>query len=104
MEKKHTQSSDALDGSRETIDHTESREPQIVYEVVQHEGFWAYRVDDTLSEAFPSQELAEQAAKRAANEQQLTGDTTDILFEDAEGAWRQETSPGDDRPKTTIKP
>lgn len=104
MEKKQIRDFDLADELRETIDRAENREPELVYEVVEHEGGWAYRVGDTLSEAFPSQKIAEQAAKRAADEQRLTGDTTDILFEDGQGVWRQETSLGDDRPKTAIKP
>ena len=52
---------------------------RIVYEIVEHDGGWAYRVDGVFSETFPSHDLARQAADRAANEQIVRGDTTDDL-------------------------
>jgi len=39
---------------------------KIVYEVVEHHGGWAYRVDGVFSETFPSHDLARQAADRAS--------------------------------------
>ena len=53
---------------------------KIVYEVVEHDGGWAYRVDGVFSETFPTHDLARQAADRAANEQIVPGDTTDISY------------------------
>jgi hypothetical protein len=76
---------------------------RIVYEIVEHDGGWAYRVDGVYSETFPSHDLARQAADRAANEQVVPGDTTDISYEDKDGHWRGEVSPGSDRPQTDVK-
>jgi Uncharacterized protein conserved in bacteria (DUF2188) len=76
---------------------------KIVYEVVEHDGGWAYRVDGVFSETFPSHDLARQAADRAANEQIVPGDTTDISYEDKCGHWRDEASPGSDRPETDVE-
>ncbi len=76
---------------------------RIVYEIVEHDGGWAYRVDNVYSETFPSHDLARQAADRAAKEQLVPGDTTDISYEDNDGRWRGEVSPGGDRPETDVK-
>ena len=42
---------------------------RVTYAIVQHDGGWAYRVDGTFSETFPSREAAHIAAVRAAQEQ-----------------------------------
>jgi len=76
---------------------------KIVYEVVQHDGGWAYRVNGTYSEAFPSHDLARKAAKRAAREQVTVGETTVISYEDEEGHWHHEVASGDDRPETDVE-
>jgi hypothetical protein len=56
-----------------------------------------------FSEAFPSHDLARKAAERAAKEQVVPGDTTDISYEDKEGHWHDEVSRGDDRPETDVE-
>jgi hypothetical protein len=76
---------------------------KITYEVVEHDGGWAYRVDGVFSEAFPSHDEARIAAERAASEQILTGDTTAISWEDKDGRWHDELSAGNDRPETDVK-
>ena len=37
---------------------------KITYEVVEHDGGWAYRVDGVFSETFPSHDMARSAAER----------------------------------------
>ena len=76
---------------------------KITYEVVEHDGGWAYRVNGVFSEAFPTHALAHEAAERAAQEQVVTGETTDISYEDSDGRWHEEVSEGDDRPETSVK-
>jgi hypothetical protein len=76
---------------------------KIVYEIVEHDGGWAYRVDGVFSETFPSHDLARQAADRAANEQTVRGETTDITYEDKNGCWHDEASSGSDRPETDVE-
>ena len=39
---------------------------KITYEVVEHDGGWAYRMDGVFSETFPSHDMARKAAERAA--------------------------------------
>ena len=41
--------------------------------------------------------------ERAAHEQILPDATTPISYEDADGQWHDELSPGDDRPETDVK-
>jgi hypothetical protein len=76
---------------------------KVTYHIIEHDGGWAYKVGDVISETFASHELARQAAKRAAAEQQVGGDTTDISWEDAEGRWHVETAKGGDRPDTDVE-
>jgi hypothetical protein len=75
---------------------------KIVYEIVEHDGGWAYRMDGVYSEPFPTHDLAREAAERAAGEQRVPGSTTAISYEDKEGHWHDELSPGRDRPKTDV--
>jgi hypothetical protein len=76
---------------------------KISYEVVEHDGGWAYKVGATFSETFDTREQAHQAAEAAASEQEANDETTDIEYEDADGKWHLETSAGDDRPEADVK-
>lgn len=75
----------------------------VVYEIVEHDGGWAYRVDGAYSEAHPSHDAARAAAAKAAREQHVGGDTVRISYEDKEGVWREETALGSDRPDAEVK-
>jgi hypothetical protein len=74
----------------------------IKYEIVEHDGGWAYRVDNVFSETFPSHDMARRAAERAAREQIVPGETTAISYEDKDGHWHDELSAGNDRPDTDV--
>jgi hypothetical protein len=76
---------------------------KLTYEIIQHDGGWAYRVDETISETFPSHDSARKAAERAAKEQIEPGAATGITYEDKKGHWHHEQSAGDDRPETKVK-
>jgi hypothetical protein len=76
---------------------------KITYEIVEHDGGWAYRVDGVYSEAYPTHDKARQAAERAAKEQNVPGEATGISYEDKEGHWHEEQSAGSDRPETDVK-
>ena len=76
---------------------------KITYEIVEHDGGWAYRVSEVFSETFPSHAAARRAAERAAREQHIPGNTTAISWEDKDGRWHEELSKGDDRPETDVK-
>lgn len=76
---------------------------KITYRIVEHDGGWAYRVGDTLSETFPTHDLARKAAERAASEQVVGGNQTGISYEDQQGRWHDEISRGDDRPETEVE-
>lgn len=74
----------------------------IVYEIVEHDGGWAYKLGDVFSETFASRALAEKAADLVATEQQRPGETAAITYQDGAGKWHEELARGDDRPVTHI--
>ena len=76
---------------------------KVVYEIVEHDGGWAYRVAGAFSETFPSHDAARAAAERAASEQVVAGETSGISYEDQRGKWHDEVSAGDDRPETDVE-
>ena len=73
------------------------------YEIVRHDGGWAYKVDETFSEPFRTHDEARKAAELAAKEQAEPGETTVISYEDKKGHWHNEKSPGDDRPEPDVE-
>jgi hypothetical protein len=76
---------------------------RIVYEVVRHDGGWAYRVEGVFSETFPSHDIARAAAEHAARAQTTPGETTVISYENKDSRWHDERAAGDDRPETEVK-
>ena len=76
---------------------------KVTYEIVEHDGGWAYRVGDVFSEPFPTHDAARRAAEAAAREQLAPGESTEIEYEDEKGRWHEERSPGRDRPETEVK-
>jgi hypothetical protein len=76
---------------------------KITYEIVEHDGGWAYRLDGVYSETFRTHDLARAAAERAAQEQVMPDETRGISFEDEAGRWHEEVSEGDDRPTPEVK-
>jgi len=75
---------------------------EVIYKIVQHDGGWAYKVEDTYSETFADHDAALAAARRAAAEQRVGGQTRTISWEDSSGQWHREVSEGGDRPETTV--
>jgi hypothetical protein len=75
----------------------------VTYKVVRHEGGWAYTAEGTYSECFPTHAEALAAARHAAAEQRVPGDTHAIEYEDENGHWRRETARGADRPDTDVQ-
>jgi len=75
----------------------------IKYDVVEHDGGYAYKVGDVFSETFPTHALALEAAIAAANRQQRSGQTEAIRYQDETGHWHDEIARGDDRPRTEIE-
>jgi hypothetical protein len=76
---------------------------KLVYHIVQHDGGWAYRVDGSYSETFPSHDAARKAAERAAREQRVSGEAVGISWEDERGVWHEEVEEGSDRPDTEVE-
>lgn len=77
--------------------------PRITYEVVEHNGGWAYRVGDVFSETFATHEEARSAADEAAAEQMERGPDEHIEYEDDKGVWHEEDVSGKDRPDTDVE-
>ncbi len=75
----------------------------VTYQIVEHDGGWAYKVDGVFSETFPSHDAARKAAERAAAEQRVAGETTGISWETADGTWHEAVSEGGDRPDTDVE-
>jgi hypothetical protein len=75
---------------------------KIHYKVVQHDGGWAYRLNDVFSEPFASKAAALATARRVAAEQRVPGDATQIEFQDESGRWHIEFSEADDRPDADV--
>ena len=76
---------------------------KVTYRIVKHEDGWAYKAGDVFSESFPSHEAALAAAKRAAGEQKVPGETVGIEYETEDGVWHEELDPGSDRPETAVE-
>ena len=74
----------------------------IHYKIVQHDGGWAYKLDNVFSEPFRTHDQAKAAALHAAREQERPDETRAILWEDANGKWHEELARGNDRPETTV--
>jgi hypothetical protein len=72
------------------------------YRIVEHDGGWAYKVGDVLSETFPSHDEALTAASAAAARQTLAGATDGIVYQDEQGRWHEELADGRDRPATRV--
>ena len=62
---------------------------KIIYEVVEHDGGWAYQVDGVFSETFPSHDLAREAADRAQRRSKSFLEATGISYEDKDGRWQR---------------
>jgi len=80
----------------------ESRPRKVVYEVVEHDGGWAYKVGDVFSETYPTVQEATEAAERAAAAHQAAGSDEMIQYQDGAGRWHEELETGDSRPETEV--
>jgi len=76
---------------------------RITYQVVQHDGGWAYKVGDVFSETFATHQEAREAAEIAAAEQKAPGEDEAIEYEDEKGVWHEEDASGRDRPDTDVE-
>jgi hypothetical protein len=70
---------------------------------VRHDDGWAYMANGTYSEALPTHAAALAAARRAAAEQRVSGQTEATEYEDENGIWHTETARGSDRPDTDVE-
>jgi hypothetical protein len=102
----HTQNCESRNRLNGKVIVSESKRhamPDLTYEIVQHDGGWAYKVDGVFSESFLTHAEALAAAQLAAEEQEVPGHTETIEYEDDRGNWHTETAKGRDRPHTLVK-
>jgi hypothetical protein len=76
---------------------------ELHYDIVEHDGGWAYKLGDVFSETFRTRAEAVAAAQTVAREQRAPGETTPIEYQDERGEWRTETALGDDRPEADVQ-
>ncbi|WP_375455056.1 hypothetical protein [uncultured Methylobacterium sp.] len=76
---------------------------EVTYQIVAHDGGYAYKVGDVFSETFPSRTDALQAAQAAAAEQQVPGSTEGIRPQDGAGGRHDGTAQGNDRPTAKVE-
>jgi hypothetical protein len=75
---------------------------KVIYEVVEHDGGWAYKVGDVFSERFNTHDKARAAAVAAAARHELGGETEAISYQDPDGGVHVEVADGGDRPQTEV--
>lgn len=76
---------------------------QVIYRVVEHNDGFAYQVKDVFSETFATHAAALEAARSAAQRQQLAGTDEEILYQDADGNWHEEFARGDRHPEAQVE-
>ena len=74
----------------------------ITYRVVEHDGGWTYKQGATFAETYRTHDEARAAAVRACREQGVSGDTTFIEYQNADGQWISECADGTDRPDIAV--
>jgi len=77
--------------------------PRVVYQVVEHDGGWAYKVGDVFSETHPTRREAVIAAQNAAKAHEMRGEDSFIEYQDEQGRWHEEIESGDDRPEADVE-
>lgn len=75
----------------------------VTYDIVEHDGGYAYKVGAVFSETFPTHQAAHDAAEAAARRQQVSGKDEAIQYQDGSGKWHQEQAQGGDRPQTDVE-
>ncbi|WP_425106364.1 DUF2188 domain-containing protein [Ancylobacter sp.] len=75
----------------------------IRYEIVEHDGGWAYKLGDVFSETHPTHDAALAAARDAAARQSISGETRPIAYQDRRGRWHEEVAQGGDRPEVEVE-
>ena len=75
----------------------------VTYDIVEHDGGFAYKVGDVFSESFPTHQAAHEAAAAAAQRQQVSGTTAAIQYQDSNGEWHEGLAEAGDRPQTDVE-
>jgi hypothetical protein len=76
---------------------------EIHYKIVPHDSGWTYKLGDVFADTYHTHEEALAAARTVATEQQLSGETVPISWQDATGKWHEDVARGDDRPIVKVE-
>lgn len=63
----------------------------IAYEIVPHDNGWAYKLGETLSEVYPTPELAMDSARSAAERQKVGEGDVKIIYPTPDGGWQSQS-------------
>ena len=69
----------------------------VTYHVDEHDGGWAYRVDQVWSETFPDHASALKAARAAASRQGTSDASVLVTYENTSGQWVTELAGNGER-------
>ncbi len=75
---------------------------KVVYEVVEHDGGWAYKFDKVFSETFPTHEAAHAAAAAPPPSSGCRAGPRRSSLRTARASGTRETASGSDRPVTEV--
>ena len=75
----------------------------VTYEIVEHDGGWAYKLGDVFSEPFRDARGGGGGGKDGGGGAALPGRRETIEYQDEEGNWHEELARGDDRPETEVQ-
>ena len=77
---------------------------RVIYQIVEHDGGWAYKVGDVFSETFPTHGARARCCRagcgRAADSRRDAARSNTKI---RSGQWHEETARGDDRPDSEVK-
>jgi hypothetical protein len=73
-----------------------------IYKVIRHDGGWAYTANGTFSEPFRTRAAARKAAKVAASEQVIPGETVKVSYDTEKGRWHNEADCGTASPNARV--
>jgi hypothetical protein len=75
----------------------------VTYQIVEHDGGWAYKVGDCLLRVLCVQGVGADSRPESGSGTNGPGDDEAIEYEDKVGKWHDEDAKGSDRPDTEVR-
>ncbi len=69
----------------------------VTYHVGEHDGGWAYHIEEVWSDRFPDHRTALEAARVAASRQGTSEEDVLVSYQNAEGNWTTELAGNGER-------